>query len=178
MSRSSVNLDMDWGSIFTAGACRQFYDCVCFIALLGIDVVNDHLLWVHISYCSGVCCSNKQVFVQGSFLCFGFSSLQFSPLFATFELGLTMGYLWTSGVRAVAFCLPMALFPTTFTCWVLSRAVVSTWRVLTGAVGAWCIWHLWLWIMCLVGVAYSMYHMTCTHCSCSWFNSVVCSADL
>ena len=176
-SRSSVNLDMDWGSTFTAGTSRQFYDCVCFVAPLGTDV-DDHLLWVHVSYCSTVHCSNKQVFVWGSFLCFGFSSLWFSPLFATVEPGLMTGHLWTSGVRAVAFCLPVTLFPTTFACWVSSRAVVSTGRVLMAAFRAQCIWHQWLWIVCLAGVAYSMYCMTHTHGSCSWFHGVVCSTDL
>ena len=52
---------------FPAGTCRQFYDCVHFIALLGTDVVDDHLLRVHVSYCSTVHCSNEQVFVQGFF---------------------------------------------------------------------------------------------------------------
>ena len=70
---------------------RQFDDCVCFIALLGTDVVNDHLLWLHVSYCSTVHCSNEQVFVWGAFLCFGFGSLWFSPLFMIFEMGLLMG---------------------------------------------------------------------------------------
>ena len=169
---------MDWGSTFTASTCRQFYDCVHFIVLLGTDVVNDHLLWVHVSYHCTVYCSNKQVFVQGSFLCFGFGSLSFFPLFVTFEPGLTMGHLQTSVARALAFCSPVILLPTTFACWVLSRAVVSTGRVLTGAVGTWCIWCLQLRIMCLVGVAYSLYCMYCTCCSCSWFHSIVCSADL
>ena len=143
---------MDWGSTFTAGACRQFDDCVCFIALLGTDVVNDHLLWVHVSYCSTVHCGNKQVFVWGSFLCLGFGSLCFSPLFMTSETGLVMGCLWTSGVRASAFHLPVTLFPTTFACWVLSRAVVSTrgcWWVQLGhgaydicSLGS-CVWWVW-----------------------------------
>ena len=55
-------------------------------------------------YCSTVHCSNEQVFVWGSFLCFGFGSLWFSPLFMIFEMGLMMGHLWTSGVTALAFC--------------------------------------------------------------------------
>ena len=29
----------------------------------------------------------------------------------TFEMGLMMGHLQTSGARAVAFCLPVTLFP-------------------------------------------------------------------
>ena len=37
-------------------------------------------------------------------------------LFAALELGLMMGHLQTSSARAVAFCLPVTLFPTTFTC--------------------------------------------------------------
>ena len=114
----------------------------------------------------------------GVFSLFWLWQLVFSPLFVTLELGLMTGCLQTSGARAVTFCLPVTLFPTTFTCWVLGRAVVSTRRVLMGAVGAWSIWCLQLLIMCLVGVAYSMYCMTHTHCSHSWFNSVVCSADL
>ena len=32
----------------------------------------------------------------------------------TFELGLTMEHLQTSGVRAAAFCSPVTLSPTTF----------------------------------------------------------------
>ena len=101
---------MDWGSALTAGTCRQFYDHVCFIAPLGTDVVNDHLLWVHVSYCSAIHCSNGQVFVQGSFLCFGFGSLWFSPFFMTLELGLTKGCLWTSGARATAFACQWPFF--------------------------------------------------------------------
>ena len=156
----------------------QFYDHVLFIAPLGTDVVNDHLLWMHVSYCSTVCCSNEQVFVWGSFLCFGIGSLWFSPLFVTLELGLTTGCLQTSGARAVAFCSPVTFFPQPLPTEFLGWAVVSTRRVLTGAVWTLCIWHLWLWLMCLVGVAYSMYHTTHTHRSHSWFNSVVCSAYL
>ena len=163
---------------FTAGTCRQFDDCVCFIALLGTDVVDDHLLWVHISYYSTVNCSNKQVFVWESFLCFGFGCLWFSPLFTIYETGLMMGCLWASGVTALAFCLPVTLFPTTFACQGMSRAVVSTGRVLVGAVRAQCVGCQQFGIMCLVGMAYRMYHMSCTHCSCSWLHSVVCSADL
>ena len=48
--------------------------------------------------------------VRGSFLCFGFGSLWFSPLFTIFEMGLMMGCLWTSGVTASAFCSPVTLF--------------------------------------------------------------------
>ena len=57
----------------------------------------------------------------------------------TFEPGLMLGCLQTSGARAVAFCLPVTLFSTTFTCRVSGRAVVSTGRVLTGAIGAQCV---------------------------------------
>ena len=117
----------------------SFDDCVCFTALLGTDVVNDHLLWVHVSYCSTVHCSNEQVLVWGFLLCFGFGSLWLSPLFMIFEMGWTTGCLWTSGVAALAFHLPVTLFPTTFACRVMGRAVVSTRRVLIGAVGAQCI---------------------------------------
>ena len=102
---------------------------VHFIALPGTDVVNDYLLWVHITYCFTVHCSNEQVFLWGSFLCFGFGSLWFSPLFAIFEKRLMMGCLWTSGVTALAFHLPMTLFSTTFACQVMGRAVVFTRRV-------------------------------------------------
>ena len=52
----------------------------------------------------------------GSFLYFGFGSLCFSPLFVTLEMGLMMGCFQTSGAGAVAFCLPVTLFPTTFAC--------------------------------------------------------------
>ena len=83
----------------------------------------------------------------------------------TFEMGLMMGCLWTSGVAASAFCLPVTLFPTTFACQVMGRAVVSTGRVLMGAIVAQCVGCQWLGIMCLVGMAYSMYHMSHTHCS-------------
>ena len=114
----------------------------------------------------------------GSFLCFGFGSLCFSPLFMIFETGLATGCLKTSGVTALAFCSPVTLFPTTFACQVMGRTVVSTGRVLNGAVGAWCVGCQWLGIMCLVGVAYSMYHMSHTHGSHSWLHSVVCSTDL
>ena len=171
---------MDWGGAFAAGNCRQFYEHVYFNALLGTDVVNDHPLWVHLSYCSVVHCSNEQVFVWGSFLCLGFGSLCFSPLFVIFEMGLMLmpGCLQTSSVRAVAFCSPVTFFPTTFACQVTGRAVVSTGKVLIGAVGAWCVGCQWLGIMYLVGVAYTMYHMSHTHCSCSWFHSIVCSEDL
>ena len=55
-----------------------------------------------------------------------------------FEMGLTTGWLWTSGVTALAFCSPVTLFSTTFACQVMDRAVVSTGRVLTGAGGAQC----------------------------------------
>ena len=137
--------------------------------------INYHLLWVHVSYRSTVHCINKQVFVWGSFLCFGFGSLQFSPLFMIFEMGLMTGCLQTSGVTAFAFCSPVTLFPTTFACRVMDRAVVSTGRVLTGAVGAWCVRCQQLGIMCLLGMAYSMSH---THCSHSWLHSVVCSTNL
>ena len=74
------------------------------------------MLLVIISYHSTVHCSNEQVFVWGSFLCFGFGSLWFSPLFTIFEMGLTMGCLQTSGVTALAFHSPVTLFPTTFAC--------------------------------------------------------------
>ena len=82
-----------------------------------------------------------------------------------FEMGLMMGWLWTSGVRALAFCSPVTLFSTTFACQVMGKAVVSTGRVLMGAVGAWSVGCQWLRIMCLAGVAYSMDHMSHTHCS-------------
>ena len=151
-------------SAFTAGTCKQFDDCICFIALVGTDVVDDHLLRVHISYCSSVHCSHEQVFVWWSFLCFGFGSLWFSPLFMVFETGLKTGCLRTSGVTASAFHLPVTLFPTTLACWVMGRAVVSTGRVLTGAVGTWCVEKCQqLGIMCLVGMANSMYHMSHAH---------------
>ena len=95
---------------------------------------------------------------------------------------LNWGWWWDTCRLVVLelwhFACQWPFFPTNFTCWVSSRVVVSTGRVLMGAVQAWFVGCLWLWIMCLVGVAYSMYHMTCTHCSCTWFNSVVCSADL
>ena len=130
------------------------------------DVVNDHLLWVHVSYHSTVHCSNEQVLVWEFLLCFGFGSLWLSPLFMIFEMGWMTGCLWASGVAASAFCSPVTLLSTTFACQVMSRAVVSTRRVLTGAVGAWCVGSQQLGIMCLVGMAYSMYHVSCTHCSC------------
>ena len=149
------------------GACRQFDDCVHFIALLGADVVNDHLLRVHISYHSTVHCSNEQVFVWGSFHCFGFGSLWFSPLFMIFEMGFTTECMWTSGVTALAFHSPVTLLSTTFASCIMGRAVVPTGRVLTGAVGAWCVGCQWLEIMCLAGMGYSMYHLSHTHCSCS-----------
>ena len=38
-SSSSVNLDTEWGCSFTAGACRQFYHGVCFIAPWGMDII-------------------------------------------------------------------------------------------------------------------------------------------
>ena len=133
---------------------------------------------VHVSYCSTVHCSNEQVFVQGSFLCFGFGSLWFSPLFTIFEMGLTMGCMWASGVTASAFCSPVTLFPTTLACLVMGRAVFPNRRGVAGAVGAQCVGCQQLGIMCLAGVAYSMYHMSHTHCSHSWFHSIVCSADL
>ena len=50
--------------------------------------------------------------------------------------------------------------------------------VLMGAVGAQCVGCQQLGIMCLVGVSYSMYHMSHTHCSHSWPHSIVCSTDL
>ena len=52
----------------------------------------------------------------GVFSLFGFGSLLFSPLFMTLEMGLMMGCLQTSGVGAVAFSLPVTLFPTSFAC--------------------------------------------------------------
>ena len=75
----------------------------------------------------------------GFFLCFGFGSLWLSPLFMIFEMGWMTGCLWTSGVAALAFCSPVTLLSTTFVCQVTGRAVVSTRRVLMGAVGAWCV---------------------------------------
>ena len=75
----------------------------------------------------------------GGLLCFGFGSLWFSPLFTIFEMGLMMGWLWTSGVTALAFHSPVTLFPATFACQVMGRAVVSTETVLMGAVGAQCV---------------------------------------
>ena len=112
----------------------------------------------------------------GLFSVFDFGSLWFSPLFMTFEPGLMMGCLWTSGARAVAFCFPVTLFHNLYML-SLKQGSCVYWGVLVGAVGAQCIWCLQLWIMCLAGVAYSMYCMTHTHCSCSWFHSIVCSAD-
>ena len=93
-------------------------------------------------------------------------------------MGLMMGCLWTSGVTALAFHSLVTLFPTTFACQVMGRAVDSTRRVLTDAVGAQYVGSQWLGIMCQVGMAYSMYYMPCTHCSCSRLHSKVCSADL
>ena len=84
-----------------------------------------------------------------------------------FEMGLMTGHLWASGVTALAFHSPVTLFSTTFACQFTSRAVVSTGRVVLGAVGAQCVGCQWLGIMCLVGVVCSMYHMSHTHCSCS-----------
>ena len=49
--------------------------------------------------------------MQGSFLCFGFGSLSFSPLFVVLELGLMIGCLQTSGTSAEAFCLPVTFSP-------------------------------------------------------------------
>ena len=88
-----------------------------------------------------------------------------------------MGHLQTSGVAALAFHLPVTLLSTTFACQVMSGAVVSTRRVLMGAVGAQCVESQQFVIMCLVGMVYSMYHMSCTHCSCSRLHSIVYSAD-
>ena len=146
-----------------ASAWRQFDDCVCFIALLGTDVVNDHLLWVHVSYCSTVHCSNKQVFVWGLFSVLALAacgSLPFSRFLKQVwwqdACGLVVLQLWH-------FAHPVTLFPTTFACWVMGRAVVSTGRVLTGAVGAQCVGCQWLGIMCLVGVAYSLGTTCPTH---------------
>ena len=69
-------------------------------------------------------------------------------------------------------------FPTTFACWVMGRAVVSTRRVLMGAVGAQCVGNQWLGIMCLADMVYSIYHMSHTYCSHSWLHSIVCYSNL
>ena len=47
-----------------------------------------------------------------------------------------------------------------------------------GAVGAQCVGSQQFVIMCLAGMAYSMYHMSSLHCSHSRLHSIVCSADL
>ena len=93
--------------------------------------------------------------------------------FMIFEMGMMLGCLWTSGVRAVAFRLPVTLFATTFTCHicVYQEGVDGcSWGTMSRKSAAWD--HV------PGGCAYSMYCWTCTHCSHSWFNSVVCSADL
>ena len=136
------------------------------------------MLSMIISYHSTVHCSNEQVLVWGFLLCFGFGSLWLSPLVMIFETGWLMGCLWVSGVAASAFHSPVTLLSTTSACRVTSRAVVSTRIVLMGAVGAWCVGSQQIGIMCLAGMAYSMYHMSSTHCSCSRLHSIVGSADL
>ena len=103
----------------------------------------------------------------GLFSVLAFAACGSLPFSQFFETGLLTGCLWASGVAALAICLPVTLLSTTFACRVMSRAVVSTRRVLMGAVGAWCVGSQQLGITCLVGMAYSMYHMSCTHCSCS-----------
>ena len=147
---------------------RQYLYCWCLQAVW----------WLCTLHCTAGNCSNEKVFVWGSFLCYGFGSLWFSPLFMIFETGLMMGHLWTSGITTLAFCSPVTFFPQPLHVDVTGRAVVSIRRVLMGTVGAWCIGCQWLGIMCLAGMAHSMYHMSCTHCNHSWLHSIVCSADL
>ena len=110
--------------------CCWHLQAVWWLCTLQCTAGNWYCQWSsplgHISYCSTVHCSNEQVFVWGSFLCFGFGSLWVSPLFRIFEMGLMMGCLWTSGITALAFHSPVTLFSTTFTYQVMGRAVVST----------------------------------------------------
>ena len=162
---------MDWGGTFTAGTCRQFYYCVCFVAPLGTDVIDDHLLWVHVSYCSAIHRSNEQVLCGGLFSVLALAACGTLPFLWLLKqgwwwdvCGLVLLELWHfahqwpffpqplhAESRAGQLCLPG-----------------GCWQVQLGH-GAY--EHLKLGIMCLVGVAYSMYCMTNTHGSCSWFTA-------
>ena len=169
---------------------------VHFIALLGTDVVNDHLLRVHISYHSTVHCSNKQVFVWGSFLCFGFGSLWFSPLFTIFEMGLLKGCSWTSGVTALAFCSPVTLFPQPLHAeswagqlfllggvdrcsWSMVSRMSPTWDHVSGGQGVQHVPHVLHTLQLLLTPQHSMFcrSLASMVSSChSWPSEVICAA--
>ena len=81
---------MDWGSAFTTGTCRQFYDCIGFIASLGTDVVDDHLLG-----CTSPTVLQSMVSTNRSFCGDLFSVLALAPYGSLpFLQLLNWGWLW------------------------------------------------------------------------------------
>ena len=64
-SSSSVVLDAEWGSSFSAGTCRQLYSGVCFVAPWGMDITYHYLFRVSVSYSTIVDCINEQFIMCG-----------------------------------------------------------------------------------------------------------------
>ena len=182
-SSSGVDLDTEWGCSFTAGAWRQFYCGVCFIAWWGTDVIYHYLIGMCVSCSSTVDCIGKQLITWGCFLCVDLYYVSSLPPFMALVMGgllssIRFSSIFTHSTRAVALHMPVASFGTSIVDGILCRGVVTARGVWVSAVGA--LWGtlLWLALLRLMALAEGMDGLAGTHCSHSRFNGVICVPDL
>ena len=64
-SSSSVDLDAEWGSSFSAGTCKQLYGGACLVAPWGMDISYHYLFGGSVSDGTIVDCINEQFIVCG-----------------------------------------------------------------------------------------------------------------
>ena len=86
--------------------------------------------------------------------------------------------VFACSARAAALCMPVASLGTAITGGILCRTVVMARGVWVGAVGV--LWGtlLWLALLRLTALVEGMDGLAGTHCSCSWFNGIICMTDL
>ena len=182
-SSSGIDLDAEWGCPLTAGTCRQFYHCVCFVALWGKDIIYHYLFWVGVSYGPTVNCINKQLITCGCFLSANLYYVGFPPLSTVSMMGgllssIGLSRLLACSTRAVALCMPVTFFGTAFADGVPCWAVVMARGVWIGAVRT--LWGilLWLFLLRLMALAEGMDGFISLHCSPYRLNGIVCVTDL
>ena len=182
-SSSSINLDTEWGCSLTAGTCRQFYHCVCFIApwaWTSSTTLSSGRVSPMVPQLTASTNSSSHGGVSSVLTCI---MLAFFPFpwhwwWEAFSVPLDLVDCWPTAPELWHSKCPVTLFGIAFADGIPCWAVVTAREMWTGAVGA--LWGtiLWLVLLSLMALLEGMDGFTGTYSSQSWLNNIICASDL